>query len=190
MTVRTTCLAAALCLLPALSNAEEFKIDPSHSMIVFQLNHLGFSQSIGWLGEVSGDISYKADNLSQSSVIATLAATSINTNHAERDAWIKSDKVLNVDTNPTISFVSTGIELATETSGSIIGDLTMNGMTKPVTLEATFNQVDVNPLSKKQTLGVSAKSVINRSDWGVTAFVGPLGDEVSIQVELEAIKAD
>lgn len=186
-------LAAAAAFGLAMSStvqAEEYVIDSAHTLVSFQLSHLGFSTTIGWFGEVSGKIDFNAGDIAASSVMATLAVTSVNTNHGERDGWIKSDKVLNAAANPSITFTSTGIEKSSDTTGIITGELTMNGQTLPVTLAATFNGARENPISKKQTLGVSATGVLTRSDWGVSAFAGPLGDEVSIQIELEAVKAE
>lgn len=191
MYMKHTATAVAICLaVSGAVQADEYVIDPAHTLVNFQLNHLGFSTTIGWFGDVSGTIDYNADDIAASSVTATLAVSSVNTNHDERDVWIKSDKVLNEAANPSITFTSTGIEKSSDTTGTITGDLTMNGQTLPVTLDATFNGAGENPLSKQQTLGVSATGVLTRSEWGVSAFAGPLGDEVSIQIELEAVKAD
>lgn len=191
MSFKYAAVAAALGLsLTGTVDAEEYTIDPAHTLVSFQLNHLGFSKTIGWFGDVTGTIDYQADDITASSVSATLAVGSVNTNHDERDGWIKSDKVLNVAANPSITFTSTGIVRTSDTTGTITGELTMNGQTLPVTLDATFNGAGENPISKQQTLGVSATGTLIRSDWGVSAFAGPLGDAVSIQIELEAVKAD
>ncbi|MEP3456397.1 YceI family protein [Tateyamaria sp.] len=182
-------MAAALLATPAFA-ADDYVIDSGHTLVVFELNHLGFSKTIGWMGDVSGTISYDADDIAKSAVSVIMAVSAVNTNHPERDGWIKSDKALNVAANPEITFTSTGIEVSTETTGKITGDLTMNGVSKPVVLDAVFNGAGSNPLTKKDTIGVSATTSIMRSDWGVTAFVGPLGDEIAIQIELEAVKAE
>ncbi|MEJ6689941.1 MAG: YceI family protein [Paracoccaceae bacterium] len=182
-------LSVGMLATPAFA-ADDYVVDGAHTLVTFELNHLGFSKSIGWIGDVSGTISYDAADMVQSNVSVSLAVAAVNTNHTERDGWIKSDKVLNVAANPVITFVSTGIEVLSETSGKVLGDLTMNRVTKPVALDAVFNGAGTNPLSKKETIGVSATTTILRSEWGVAAFVGPLGDEVSIQIELEAIKAE
>ncbi|MEP3948221.1 YceI family protein [Ascidiaceihabitans sp.] len=182
-------MAAGLIATPAFA-ADDYVIDSAHTLVAFELNHLGFSKSIGWMGDVSGTISYDADDVAKSAVSVIMAVASVNTNHPERDGWIKSDKALNVAANPEITFASTGIEVTSETTGKIMGDLTMNGVSKPVVLDAVFNGSGPNPLSKKETIGVSATTSIMRSDWGVTAFVGPLGDEIAIQIELEAVKAE
>ncbi len=191
MKIMKSMLAASLFAMPMMAQAADtFNIDPQHTMVTFELNHLGFSKSIGWFETVSGTISYDAGDVTASSVSAVLTTSSINTNLEGRDGWIKSDKVLNAAAHPSITFTSTGIEQSSDTTGVITGDLTMNGQTVPVSLDATFNALGPNPLTKKETLGVSATATLNRSEWGVGAFVGPLGDELKIQIELEAIKAD
>lgn len=183
-------VVAVFVMVPGMVSAEAYDIDPLHTLITFELDYVGFSNSLGWFGEVTGTIEYDAEDVTQSSVTATIAATSVNINHEARDGWILSDKVLNAAVNPTIEFVSTSIEKSSPTTGVIIGDLTMNGQALPVALDATFRKLAENPINKKQTLGISATGTLMRSDWGVTAFVGPLGDEVSVQIELEAIKAE
>ncbi|MEM9048374.1 MAG: YceI family protein [Pseudomonadota bacterium] len=190
MRIKATLMAAAFALAPATAWADEYAIDPAHTLVMFQLDHLGFAKSIGWFGDVTGTITYRADDVTASSVTASIAAASVNTNHDHRDGWIKSDKVLNAAVNPAITFASTGIEQTSEQSGKIMGELTMNGQTLPITLDATFNALGENPISKKQTLGISATATLTRSDWGVSAFVGPLGDEVTVRIELEAIKVE
>ncbi|MEM9198959.1 MAG: YceI family protein [Pseudomonadota bacterium] len=190
MRITATLLAATILMAPSVAVSDEYMIDPAHTLVTFQLDHLGFAKSIGWFGEVSGTISYVADDVTASSVTASIATASVNTNHDERDGWIKSNNVLNVAVNPAITFVSTGIEQTSERTGTITGELTMNGQTLPVTLDATFNALASNPISSKETLGISATATLTRSAWGVTAFVGALGDKVSVQIELEAIKVD
>lgn len=190
MTLKSTLFASVLALTPFAAVAEDYVIDPEHTLVAFQVDHLGFSTSLGWFGDVSGTISYNADDVAASSVSASIATASVNTNHDHRDGWIKSDKVLNAAANPAITFTSTGIEQTSDSTGKIMGELTMNGQTLPVTLDATFRAQGENPINKKQTLGVSATATLKRSDWGVDAFVGALGDEVSVQIELEAIKAE
>ena len=189
MTLKSILVASAIALAPCALSAEKYAIDPAHTLVAFQIDHLGFSTSLGWFGDVTGTISYDAADVTASTVSATIATASVNTNHDHRDGWIQSDQVLNAAANPAITFTSTGIERTSDTTGKIMGDLTMNRQTLPVTLDATFRNLGENPINKMQTLGVSATAVLKRSDWGVTAFVGPLGDEVSVQIELEAIKA-
>lgn len=190
MRLTSALFASALAFAPMIAKAESYTIDPTHTLVAFQLNHLGFSTTLGWFGEVTGTIDYNADEVTASSVSASIATASVNTNHGERDGWIKSDQVLNAEANPAITFTSTNIEQTSDTTGKIMGDLTMNGQTLPVTLDATFRKQGESPVNKKQTLGVSATATLTRSEWGVSAFAGPLGDEVTIQIEIEAIKSE
>lgn len=188
MILKSTLIASALALAPFAAFADDYTIDPEHTLVLFKVNHVGFSTSLGWFGDISGTISYNPDDVAASSVTASIATASVNTNHDHRDGWIKSDQVLNAEANPAITFISTGVEQTSDTTGKIMGNLTMNGQTLPVTLDAQFRKLGENPINKKQTLGVSAVATLKRSEWGVNAFVGPLGDDVSIEIELEAIK--
>lgn len=182
-------LSASLLSNPVVA-ADQYNIDSGHTLVAFELDHLGFSKSLGWVGDVSGTIVYDSADASNSSVNVTMATDSVITNHEERDGWIKSDKVLNTVVQPVMTFVSTLIAADSGTISKIVGDLTMNGVSKPVELDVTFNGLGQNPISKKDTIGFSATATIKRSEWGVTAFVGPIGDDVSIQIELEALKAE
>ena len=193
MNLRTPFAAAGMALgllslsLPVLAAAETYKIDPAHTLVTFKLNHLGFSSANGWFGEINGDIVVDMDNPVAGSVEAVLSTESVDTNHDERDAWIKSDKVLNASVNPTISFTSTNLEVTGEKTFEITGDMTMNGVTKPITLDAVFNNAGENPITKEQTIGFSATGVVKRSEFGVDAFVGALGDDVSFSIDVEAV---
>ncbi|MEH6521542.1 YceI family protein [Sulfitobacter sp.] len=144
-------LSVGMLATPAFAT-DDYVVDSAHTLVTFELNHLGFSKSIGWMGDVSGTISYNAADMEKSDVSVSLAVAAVNTNHAERDGWIKSDKVLNVAASPVITFASTGIEVLSEMLGKIMGDLTINGVTKHVALDAVFNGAGANPLSKKKPL--------------------------------------
>lgn len=117
----------------------------------------------------------------------TIPMASLDTNLAGRDAWIKSEDMLNGAAHPEISFVSTGIEVTGKNTGLLTGDFTMNGMTNPLTLDVMFNRRGPNPLSQVDTVGFSATGTLMRSEYGVAAFLGPLGDEITIEIQLEAL---
>lgn len=170
--------------------ADQYKIDSDHTLVAFEVDHFGFSSSLGWVGGISGSISYDAEDLSNSSVKVSLLTGSIVTNNDQRDAWIKSAKVLNAAAQPVMSFRSSSIGVSSGTISKITGDLSMNGVSLPVELAVTFNGAAPHPISKKDTIGFSATTVINRSDWGVDAFVGQIGDEVVIRIELEATETN
>ena len=173
--------------LGAVAEPQSYAIDPDHTLVTFQVEHLGFSTTTGWFGDTTGTIVFDPDDPAASSVDVEIAVRSVGTNNAERDGWIASDAVLDAEAAPVIAFNSTGIEVTDDDTGRITGDLSMAGTTRPVTLDVTFNRIGENPLTKMQTVGFTATGSLERSDFGADGFVGPLGDTVSFRVDVEAI---
>lgn len=166
--------------------AETYTIDPRHTLVAFSVDRLGFSQTLGWFRDVRGEVTFDATAPESSSVNIVIETGSLDTNLADRDNWLRSDKMLNAEQHPKITFVSQEIEVVGENAGKVTGDLTLNGVTKPITLDVTFNKEGMNPIDKVETVGFSATGSLTRSEFGVMGFLGPLGDEVSIQIQLEA----
>lgn len=180
--------AAVSVSAPGRAAPVAYKIDTTHAWVHFRLGHLGFASALGSFSNVTGEVKFDADNPAASSVNASIDVKSVNTGFDKRDQWVLSDKALNAAKSGAITFKSTKIEVTGKNKAKVSGDLTMNGVTKPVVLDVTFNKKGTNPLSKKETVGFSATASLKRSDFGVTAFLGPLGDEVRINIELEAFK--
>jgi len=192
LTIKTLAAAALVSgglAAPGLA-ADTYTIDSGHTLVAFELNHLGFSNTLGWVADVSGTIRYDANDVANSAVDVTMQTGSITTNHDHRDDWIHGEKVMNVAAQPVMTFISTGIEKTSDSTGRITGDLTMNGVTKSVVLDAVLNNFAPHPMSGTDTLGISASTTFKRSDWGVTEFVGPLGDELKVRIELEATRTE
>lgn len=165
-----------------------YTIDAAHSSVVFKLNHVGFSKTVGFFKDINGKIMFDAENPAASSVSADIKSGSVDTNSEKRDAWIKSEKVLDEAAFPTFKFTSTSITQTGDNTAQITGDLSMHGVTLPVVLDAVLNKSGTNPIAKRETIGFSATASLKRSDFGVSAFVGPLGDEVTIEIEIEAFQ--
>jgi len=184
-----TIFAFALAINPAQAKPVKYTIDKLHTWITFKLIHLGYANTMGTFGKVTGTVMFDQSNALDSSVNASIDTKSVRTGFDKRDAWITSDKVLNTDKFPTITFASKSIKVSGKNTGTIVGNLTINGISKPVELKATFNKIGVNPLTKNETIGISATTQFKRSEFGIKAFVGPLGDLVTVDIELEAIRA-
>ena len=107
---------------------------------------------------------------------------SVSTTNAKLDGELKSPMFLDATTYPSITFVSTSVKKTGATTADVTGDLTLHGVTKPVTLKAKFNAGGANPMSKKYTVGFDAQGKINRSDFGVKAFVPMVSDQVDITI--------
>lgn len=168
-------------------------VDPTHSEVGFVVRHLMVSKVKGRFSGVSGTITV-ADDVLQSTVEASAEVATVDTRDENRDAHLKSPDFFDAETNPAISFRSTGIR---ENKGSYLldGELTIKAVTKPVTFELEYNGASLNPMTSSQTAGFSAETEINRKDfdltWNVALETGGVlvSDNVKIALEIEASKA-
>ena len=173
----------------AVADATEYKLDASHSQIVFSYSHLGYSTTFGVYSGFDGTIMFDDADAANSSVEVAFPADTLFTGWAERTAHILSPDFFNAEANPTVSFKSTGIEVTGENTGIITGDLTLNGVTKSVALDATMNQMGEHPMAKMPWAGFDATTTVLRSDFNVGNFAPFIGDEVTIEISIEAMKA-
>jgi len=143
-----------------------YEIDASHSMAEFVARHLMVTKVRGRFVGLSGRITV-AEPPEQSSVEVTLDAASIDTREDKRDDHLRSAEFLDVDNHPTIEFRSTGVEVIDDERLRVAGDLTVRGVTRPVTLDATFDGKFADPWGNSR-IGFSATTEIDREDWGLT----------------------
>lgn len=169
---------------PALT-ADTFKIDDTHTSIVFFVNHLGYSNTIGRFNDFAGTFDFDPDNVENSKIDFVIDATSVDTNHEPRDNHLRSPDFLNVEEFPEITFTSTSVEKTGDNTGKVTGDMTMLGTTKPVTLDVTLNQMAPNPRSGVMIAGFSARGQVNRADFGMTFGQGGIGDVLDLYIEVE-----
>jgi polyisoprenoid-binding protein YceI len=191
MLSRTALAAAALGLAvapQALQAAETYTMDPPHTQVTFGVSHLGYSTVYGRFNEEAGTVTFDEDDPSKSSVEVTIQAASVDTGYEARDQHLRSPDFFNAEEFPEITFESTKIEKTGENTGRMTGDLTLLGVTKPVTLDVTFNKAAPNPMGQAPTVGFSARGTVKRSDFGMTYGQGGIGDEVELIVEVEAKK--
>ncbi len=163
-------------------------IDPVHSSVSFSVRHLGVSKVRGKFTEVEGEIT-TAENILDSSVTATIKAASIDTSNEQRDEHVRGADFLDVENHPTLSFRSTGIR-ADGDDYLIDGELTLHGVTKPVTLTAELGGFGDGQAEGSKVLGVSARTEINRSDFGVGGNVpsAVVGEKITIELDIEALR--
>lgn len=183
-------LATALAATPALAAPEAYVLDASHSQILFSYNHLGFSTTWGMFSGFDGQISFDAENPAASSVSVSFPVRTMLTGWQERFEHFMSKDFFDAAADETVSFTSTAIEVTGETTAKISGDLTLNGVTKAVVLDATLNAQGVHPMANKPWLGFDASTSVLRSDFGLGMFAPFVGDEVAIRISVEAMKAD
>ena len=181
-------LLTALAALPASSVlAESYTVDPAHTYVSFAINHLGFSTMRGKFNQQSGSLEYDPAAKS-ASVTIEIDAGSIDTGHVKRDEHLSSPDFLNVVENPTITFKSTKVGWSGGKMSSVTGDLTVMGVSKPVTLKVTSIVCGEHPFNKKQVCGFDAEASIKRSDFGVNYGLPAIGEVLDLNIELEAFK--
>jgi len=189
--LRATALGAALfSASAALAEAEKYMLDASHSQIVFSYDHLGFSTTWGMFSGFEGEIMFDQANPAASSVSVSMPVESMLTGWEGRFQHFMSKDFFDAADDEMVSFASTGIEVTGETTAKITGDLTLNGVTKPVVLDAVLNKTGDHPMANKPWAGSSATTSVLRSDFGLGMFAPYVSDEVAIQISIEAMKAE
>ena len=181
-----TTLALALASVHAFAEATTYQIDVPHTQTFFSVNHMGFSNSTGLLRVKEGTLVFDDADWSKSKVDVTLDIGSLQFGDKTWNEHMSDAKFFNVAKFPTAQFVSEKVEKIDASTGKVTGTLTLLGVAKPVTLMITKNKVDKNPMSNKPYAGFSATATIKRSDWGMTAYLPNIGDEVKLRIELEA----
>ncbi len=181
---------ASVAALGAVSTASaaDYKIDPSHTHVLFLVNHLGFSNMIGLFGETTGTIGFDPATPAASKLKVDVKTGSLQTQFAPRDVDLKGADWFNVAEFPDMTFVGKTFTKKDDKSGQVTGDLTLLGVTKPVTLDVAFNKAGVRPTDKADTVGFSARGSLNRSDFGLKTFIPYIGDKVDLIIETEATR--
>ena len=181
----TAAAVLALSASPALA-ADEFAFDHSHTHVLFFVDHLGFSTTQGEFLEFDGTLMLDTEAPENSSVTVSIATDSIDTGYADRDEHLRSGDFFNVEEYPEMTFASTGVTVTGENSAEVAGDLTILGVTQPVTLDVTLNGLGAHPFNGSTVAGFSATTTIGRSDFGMDFGVPAIGDEIEIRIETEA----
>jgi polyisoprenoid-binding protein YceI len=172
--------------LPAFA-ADSYTIDPPHTFPHFSINHLGFSTMQGRFDKTSGTVT--VDRAAKTgSVEISIESASVSTGFAKRDEHLRSPDFFNAAEFPAITYKSTAMHFKGDTPVSLDGNLTILGVTKPVTLTIDAFNCGTNPMSKKDECGAGASAQIKRSDFGVKYALPAVGDDVKLVFEIEAIK--
>jgi len=179
----------SLCFtLPAQAAEEEFTLDPMHTYVLWHVSHFGFSYPSGkWMA--SGTLILDKNKPQNSKVNVTINMADIDTGIPKLDEHLKSKEFFNVAVFPTATFVSTKVDPTGKSTAIVYGTLMLHGVSKPVMLHVTLNKAGEFFMTHKYRVGFSATTQINRSDFGVDAYVRPgLGNKVGIEIEAEAQK--
>lgn len=192
---RVLLLLGAMAWLPtaALAEPARWNLDPDHSTIEFRVTHMVVSKTTGRFTDYAGFIDMDAEAGTVKAIEATIKTVSVNTNHEKRDAHLRSADFLDVEHYPTITFKMKSYKKTAE-GYTAVGDLTLHGVTKEITLVGQYNGATKDPWGNTRA-GFSGEGKLNRKDfgmvWNKTLDSGGLvvGDEVQIRLDIECIKA-
>lgn len=180
--VLTTVLAMAAA---AAAQSGTWQIDPNHSAAQFSVRHLGVSTVRGAFMKVSGSATYDPADVSKDSVDVTIDASSVDTRVQMRDNDLRSPNFLDVQKYPTITFKSKQTKSAGAGKLQMVGDLTIHGVTKEVTLDVDGPSAQIKDPWGNQRIGASASTKVNRHDFGVNGAPGAVGDDITITIDTE-----
>lgn len=172
----------------ARADVENYKFDTVHTQILFFVDHLGFSISEGEFLDFDGGFTFDTENPVNSSIDVTIDTNSIDMDDEKWDEHMKSADFFNVTEFPNMTFKSTAVEVTGEKTANITGDLTLLGVTKPVTLTVEHRKSGKSPFGNEYKAGFRAKGSLKRSDFGMNYGLPNVGDEVQIQIEVEAVR--
>ncbi|MGD2076255.1 MAG: YceI family protein [Gammaproteobacteria bacterium] len=184
----STALAAAL-TTPAPAPAADYVIDTreAHAFIQFRIKHLGFSWLLGRFNDFEGRFSYNKQNPDASRVEVTVRTASIDSNHAERDKHLRGEDFLNVNRYPEARFVSTSFREHDDNTATLTGDLTLHGVTRPVTIDVEHIGHGPDPWGGYRR-GFAGSTSLRLSDFGIDYDLGPAAREVELFLSVEGIR--
>lgn len=178
---------------PADHPAGAYALDPAHASVLWRVRHNSVGLFTARFDRIAGTLTFDPQNPTASTITASVDAASVSTGVRNAAGALAFDgevaRALGAETTPQITFTSRRIERLDATTGLIEGDLSLNGVTRPVTLQVSFHGGRFVQIRQKHVLGFAARGVIRRSDFGVTRWAPFVGDEVEILIDAEFIKA-
>ncbi|HEC18897.1 MAG TPA: polyisoprenoid-binding protein [Gammaproteobacteria bacterium] len=177
---------SVLLLLPLTGMAASYTIDPQHTYPNFTISHLGFSTLHGRFGKTRGTLTMDRAK-GTGSVDIVIDVASVDTGFKKRDDHLRSPDFFNAVEFPEITFKSTKVTYRGK-GATVQGDLTIKGVTRPISLDVKSINCGVHPFSKKQVCGFDATARLKRSDFGIKYALPAVGDEVNLELEVEASK--
>jgi len=166
--------------------AETYNFDPMHTYVLWNISHFGFSVQAGKFTMIDGTLIVDAKKPQDSKVNVTIHTDDLVTGIPKLDEHLKSKDFFDVATYPTATFVSNKVVPTGADTGKVYGTLTLHGVSKPVVLDVKMLKIGMNPIKNIKTVGFSATTTIKRSDFGINAYLPNLGDEVTIDIGVEA----
>jgi polyisoprenoid-binding protein YceI len=183
-------LLAASFFAPAFAAPQPVEIDLSHTRVWFYVNHLGFSDMYGDFTKFDIDLKVDPENLANSTVTASIDTSTVDMRHDGLNKHLTNADFFNVTEFPAMRFETTGVTAAGDNKLAVAGNLTLLGVTKPVTLDVTVNKIGEHPMRKTPWVGFNATTTIKRSEFGMGYAAPAVGDDIKISIGLEgALKA-
>jgi polyisoprenoid-binding protein YceI len=180
--------AAAPAADPSAAPAGVYRTDPKHAYITFSYDHFGYSRpQVRWRSW-SAELIWDSERPEKSSVSVVIDATKPDSGVDAFDQHLRSPDFFNAAEFPQITFKSTSLTRNGPTTGRMVGDLTIKGVTKPVTLDVTLNRAADDSFASAYKLGFSGKGIVKRSDFGVDKYAPNVSDEVTLTIEAEFVK--
>src|SRR5262245_2786547 len=188
--LRRLALLAALAFASVPLHATPYTLEPDYTQCVFRWNHLGFSHPAAQISQGQGMLEFDPANPARSSVNVTLQLATLDTGVPALDEHLRSEDFFEVAKFPTATFRSTKVEQgAGKDRLKVTGELSLHGVTKPVTLDVIVLKVGSNPRTDLPTVGFEATTTLKRSDFGLGAFVPQVSDEIKLQLTSQGVEA-
>ena len=182
-----TLLSFGMASTAAVADDHAYTIDKGHTFITFEISHIGFAILPGSFNDFDGEITYDAANPENSSTTFTIRMESIDTEHAERDKHLRGDDFFAVDDYPTATFVSTAYKPTGDNTAELTGDLTIKGVTKPITLDVVMKNAAKDPWGNDR-IAFEATGEVTLADFNIDYDLGPASRTADLKIALEATK--
>ena len=180
LVVACALIAAAAQAAPAQEASGIYVVEPDHTEVLFGVSHLGFSTYYGQFPGASGTLTLDAAHPAKSKLDISVPVASVMTASPKLNAELAGDQWLDAGKYPTMTFHSTKIVRTGPTTADVTGDLTLHGVTRPVTLKATLHKIGDNPMMHVYSAGFEVSGHIKRGEFGVAHYLGPIGDDVTL----------
>ncbi len=173
---------------PVALKAGQYTLDDKHAVLLWKVSHLGLSQYVGRFNTFDAALDFEESSPESARLSVVVDTASIDVNFPKFEEDLRGGRWFNTEAHPQATFESTGIEVTGDATGRVTGDFTLLGVTKPVTFEVTFVGGARNPLSQSYTVGFEARTVIQRSEFGMDAALPAVGDAVELEIHAEFVR--
>jgi polyisoprenoid-binding protein YceI len=173
---------------PARLEGGAYRLDPDHYALLWKVNHLGFAKFVGRFDRVDASLDFDPAAPAAARLEVIVDTASIDSRVPKLDDALRGSGWLDTISFPQAIFRSTGIALTGTNTGRVTGELTLRGVTRPVTLDVTFNGGANDLITGRYTLGFAASGTFKRSEFGVTNYVPAIGDEIELEIHAEFLR--